>query len=90
MKLRKESQADHKEKGKKKAVVALRQIFHPFTLLPLFYVGFLIYNTVQLRKDKWDIDKRIEATDPHDKVVEEIITIIVVLLLVILDVYLKI
>ena len=48
IKEREENFRDHIEKRKKKFIVAIQRIFHPFTVLTLGYICFLIYNTNQL------------------------------------------
>lgn len=48
LKQREENFRDHIEKRKKKFLVAMQRIFHPFTLLTLAYVGFMIFNTEAL------------------------------------------
>jgi hypothetical protein len=64
----------------------LLRIFHPFTLLTLGYLAYLIYHAHILYSD--DKDSEIIKTD--GLIIQHIITIVIVLLLVIIDVYLKI
>jgi hypothetical protein len=45
LKQREENFRDHIEKRKKKFQVAIQRIFHPFTLLTLCYLGFMIFRT---------------------------------------------
>jgi hypothetical protein len=51
LKQREENFKDHKQKRKKKFIVAFKRIFHPFTLLTLAYTGFLLYNIQILERD---------------------------------------
>jgi|LauGreDrversion4_2_1035121.scaffolds.fasta_scaffold796006_1 hypothetical protein len=75
---------DHIENRRKKFIVALKCIFHPFTLLTLLYVALLIYNTKILN------DGTMPSLSRDSLVTQHIITIVIVLALVIIDVYLKI
>ncbi len=88
LKQREENFREHIEKRKKKIETAMLRIFHPFTLLTLAYVGFLIYHThLLLEKSN---DPNISLLNRDSLITQHIVTIVVVLLLVIIDVYLKI
>lgn len=81
---------DHTQQYKKKTLVALQRLFHPFTLLTLTYVGFMIYVTHRLFNADGDRDERIDYSIKRFKAVDNIITIVIVLLLLVVDIYLKI
>lgn len=85
---------DHIENRRKKFIVAIKRIVHPFTLLTLLYVALLIVNTSFLRnnneaeiRDKWP---ELSNMDKGTLITQHLITIIDVLLLVIIDIYLRI
>ena len=96
LKQREENFRDHTQKCKKKTIVALQRIFHPFTILTLIYTAFMIYNTevlyndYQAKKDSPSLSHRIHLINRTSVIVQHIITIVVVLLLVVIDVYLRI
>lgn len=52
---------DHIENRRKKFIVALKRIVHPFTVLTLLYVALLIVNTSILRNHE---DGEIKARWP--------------------------
>ena len=73
-------------------MVAFKRILHPFNLLALTYSGLLINNINILETDTLDADLTVKFDRNHKEelVTQHIITVIVVLLLVILDIYLRI
>jgi hypothetical protein len=70
---------DHKQRVRKKFVVALKRLIHPFTLLSLIYICTLIYDVNGLRQQP---DRSL--------LVAPLVTILVILSFVCLDVYLQI
>ncbi len=91
LKQRLENFKDHKQNWQKKIILAFKRILHPYNLLALAYSAFLIYNIDVLQgRGQGLTDVKFDIKDSDGLITQHIITVIVVLLLVILDVYLRI
>ncbi|CDW88835.1 transmembrane protein [Stylonychia lemnae] len=90
LKQREENFRDHTQRCKKKTIVALTRIFHPFTILSLAYTAGLIYNIHRLEEKDFDNHLNVDFVSGKSLITQHYITIIVLLLLIILDIYLKI